>query len=66
MAGKLTAAKEEAAAKSAAQGIGSPGKVRSPKDEKAARRAAARSPYRKKEGEGEVDPNGERGSGSQE
>ena len=56
LAGKLTAAKEEAAAKAAAQGTGSPGKVRTPKDEKAARRAASRSPYRKKEGEGEEDP----------
>ena len=56
MAGKLTAAKEEAAAQSAAQGTGSPGKARSPQDEKAGRRAASRSPYRRKEGEGEVDP----------
>ncbi len=56
MAGKLTAAKEEAAAQAAAQGTGSPGKARSPQDEKAGRRAASRSPYRRKEGEGEVDP----------
>jgi hypothetical protein len=56
VAGKLAAAKEEAAALAAAQGTLSPGKVRSPKEEKAARRAASRSPYRKRDEEGEVDP----------
>jgi sRNA-binding protein len=56
MAEKLTAAKEEAAAKAASQTGGSPGKARTPKDEKAARRATSRSPYRKKEGEEDEDP----------
>jgi hypothetical protein len=55
IARKITAAKEEAASQAAAQGPGSPGKARSQQDEKAGRRAASRSPYRRKEGEGEVD-----------
>ena len=57
LAGKITAAKEEAAAQAAAQGPGSPCKARTAKEDKAARRSASRSPYRKKEGEEEVDPN---------
>jgi hypothetical protein len=56
LARKITAAKEEAAAQAAAQGTGSPGKARSQQEEKAGRRSASRSPYRRKEGEGEVDP----------
>ena len=55
LADKLTAAKEEAAAKEASKGIGSPGKARSPKEEKVARRAL-RSPYKKKEGDEEDPP----------
>jgi hypothetical protein len=56
MADKLTAAKEEAAAKAASQDVGSPGKARTPKEEKASRRALSRSPYKKKEGEEEEEP----------
>ena len=47
---------EEAAAQAAAQDHGSPSKARPAKGDKAARRAASKSPYRKKEGEGEEDP----------
>jgi hypothetical protein len=53
MAEKLTAAKEEAAAKGAPKGTGSPGKARTPSLERIARRALARSPYKKQENEEE-------------
>eukprot|EP00972_Heterocapsa_arctica_P084252 12412530-Heterocapsa_arctica.AAC.1 len=56
MAEKLTAAKEEAAAKAASQDGGSPGKARTPKEGKTARRALSRSPYKKKEGEEDEEP----------
>ncbi len=55
-AGRPSAAKQEAVTQAAAQGIGSPGKARPQQDEKAGRRSASRSPYRRKEGEVEVDP----------
>jgi hypothetical protein len=55
-AARLATAKEEAAAQGAAQGTVPAGKGRSPKEEKAARRAASRSPYRKRDEEEEVDP----------
>ena len=52
LADQITASQGEAAAREAEQGKGSPGKGRTTKEEKVARRAQ-RSPYRKKEdGEG--------------
>jgi hypothetical protein len=55
-AARLSTAKEEAAAQEAAQGTGTAGKGRSAKEEKAARRASSRSPYRKRNEEEEGDP----------
>jgi hypothetical protein len=51
LAASLTTAKEEAAAKEASRDAGSPGKARTPKQEKMARRLAGRSPYKKREDE---------------
>jgi hypothetical protein len=53
MAERLTAAKEEAAAK---KDVDSPGKARTPCKERMARRATARSPYKKREDEEEDTP----------
>ena len=51
MAAELTTAKEEAAAKGAPRDVASPGVARSPNKDRIARRAAGRSPYKKREDE---------------